>query len=109
MANQDGFYVQLGLLVRKARVDAKLTQQELSDALSISRTSLTNIEKGHQRLLVHTLVELGGALDIDPARLIPIQVPRTAKGQATQLPKVKAKKERDFMASILTRAGKRKL
>lgn len=108
MAAQDEFYVQLGLLIRKARVKAGLTQQELADALAISRTSLTNIEKGNQRLLVHVLIDIADSLGIKPVQLLPSSIARPLPGESARIPKVRAKKERDFLTSILTHARKRK-
>lgn len=39
--------------------------------MGLSRTSITNIELGKQRLLLDHLFALAGALDIEPAQFIP--------------------------------------
>lgn len=108
MAAQEDFYVQLGLLIRKARVKAGLTQQQLADALTISRTSLTNIEKGNQRLLVHVLMDVADSLGIKPIQLLPSSIARTRPGASAQIPTGRAKKESDFLTSVMNRANKRK-
>jgi transcriptional regulator with XRE-family HTH domain len=108
VAAQEDFYIQLGLLIRKARVKAGLTQQELADTLLISRTSLTNIEKGNQRLLVHVLIDIADSLGIKPILLLPSSSARTRPGASSQIPTGRAKKESDFLASVLNRANKRK-
>ncbi len=108
MAAQEDFYVQLGLLIRKARVDAHLTQQELADALFISRTSLTNIEKGNQRILVHTLMDIAHSVGIKPNKLLTDEIAITRSRAFAKMSGGRAKKETDFMNSILNRAKKRK-
>lgn len=108
VAAQEDFYVQLGVLIRKARVDAGLTQQELADALVISRTSLTNIEKGNQRILVHILIDIAHSLGIKPIKLLTDEITITRPGQYAKMSGGRAKKESDFMNSILNRSKKRK-
>lgn len=48
-----------------------MTQEALASKISLSRTSVINIEKGRQQLLVHTLVDIARALHVTPADLIP--------------------------------------
>ncbi len=108
VAAQEDFYVQLGLLIRKARVDAHLTQQELADDLFISRTSLTNIEKGNQRILVHTLIDIAQSLGIKPNKLLTDDIAITRSRAIAKVSGGRAKKESDFMNSVLNRAKKRK-
>lgn len=108
LAAREDFYVQLGLLIRKARVDAHLTQQDLADALFISRTSLTNIEKGNQRILVHTLIDIAQSVGIKPNKLLTDEVAITRSRAFAKMSSGRAKKESDFMNSILNRAKKRK-
>ncbi len=64
MNYQDEFYLELGSLVRKARLSLNLTQKQLADLLHLNRTSITNIEKGKQKILAHTLIELAERLEI---------------------------------------------
>jgi transcriptional regulator with XRE-family HTH domain len=73
MAERDPFYVALGARVRAQREKLRLTQADLADAVGISRTSLTNIESGRQRILVDQLAGLSRKLLISPAELIPIE------------------------------------
>ena len=65
------FYEELGRNINAARRGKNVTQQQLADAIGISRPSLTNIEKGNQKILIHTVFELAGALGIDVAVLLP--------------------------------------
>ena len=71
MATDKTFYIEVGRRIRQARKGIGLTQEALASLASLSRTSITNIEKGRQKLLLHTLADLASALHVDPAELIP--------------------------------------
>lgn len=64
------FYVTVGRQIAKAR-DGKMTQESLARKVSLTRTSIINIEKGRQQIQLHTLVEIARELDVPPAELIP--------------------------------------
>lgn len=70
----DPFYVELGARVRARREELRLTQAILADEIGISRTSLTNIECGRQRLLVEQLVSIAEKLSTTPSQLLPVKV-----------------------------------
>jgi transcriptional regulator with XRE-family HTH domain len=57
--------------VRTARERIGMTQTELAGRLGLSRTSITNIERGRQVVLVHQLLALSVALEISAADLLP--------------------------------------
>lgn len=63
----DAFHRAFGDAVRVARDRKGLTQDELAQAVGLTRTSITNIEAGRQRPLLtqaHTLAKvLGASLD----------------------------------------------
>jgi transcriptional regulator with XRE-family HTH domain len=69
MINPDKFYSDLGRRLRIARDDLGLTQQQVADQVGLVRASIANIERGRQRLLLHTFVDLCLALDITPAEI----------------------------------------
>ncbi len=71
MTEQQAFYTELGHRIREAREKSHLTQETLAKMVSLTRTSVTNIEKGRQQLLVHTLVEISKALQVSPESLLP--------------------------------------
>lgn len=54
---QTAFYKWLGEQIKKARKNANLTQEDLAKQLSLSRVSVANIEKGKQKIQIHTLIE----------------------------------------------------
>ncbi len=64
-------YASMGILIRQARERIGLTQEELALAISLSRTSVTNIENGNQKLLVYTLFGIADALNVRIMDLIP--------------------------------------
>jgi transcriptional regulator with XRE-family HTH domain len=65
------FYSEVGRRIRTERERRGMTQHALASHVSLTRTSLTNIETGKQRFLLHTLIALAAALQISPAALIP--------------------------------------
>lgn len=67
----EDFYTRLGARVREARDEKDITQESLGLMVSLSRTSITNIEKGRQKLLLHTFLDISSALQISPEHLLP--------------------------------------
>ena len=68
---EDRLYRLFGSRVRALREGKNVTQEELAKRVDLSRTSITNIEKGRQRVLLHQMVEIAQALDAEPAALMP--------------------------------------
>jgi transcriptional regulator with XRE-family HTH domain len=58
------FYATIGGRIAKARTGRQMTQEALAIKASLTRTSIINIEKGRQQILVHTLVDIAQALQI---------------------------------------------
>lgn len=67
----DPLYSRFGGLLRAARKDAGLTQQELAERVGLTRTSITNIESGAQHINLRQLYLLAAAVGLHPARLLP--------------------------------------
>jgi transcriptional regulator with XRE-family HTH domain len=67
----DQFYEQFGQRVRKARLELRLNQVELGHRVGLERSSISNIEKGRQRVQLHLLLEFAAALEVQPMELIP--------------------------------------
>lgn len=53
---------QVGLRVRAMREALGISQSDLAQRVGITRTSLTNIEAGRQRLLLHSVETFARAL-----------------------------------------------
>lgn len=64
-------YDAFGELVRKHRKRLRLTQEGLGQQIGLSRTSITNIEKGRQHVALHQIIELARALGIPADALLP--------------------------------------
>jgi transcriptional regulator with XRE-family HTH domain len=67
-------YQRLGQLVRHHRERLGQTQQQLAESVNLSRTSISNIESGRQRILVHQIFEFASALELPAEVLFPATV-----------------------------------
>jgi transcriptional regulator with XRE-family HTH domain len=48
-----------------------VTQEVLASQVGLTRSSITNIEAGRQRIQLHVFLEIAAALDVPPERLLP--------------------------------------
>jgi transcriptional regulator with XRE-family HTH domain len=64
-------YRELGQRLRAVRRERGYTQDQVATAVSLERTSITNIESGRQRLPIHTLYEYCDALGVEVAEVLP--------------------------------------
>jgi len=64
-------YLHVGREIANHRANAGLSQAELAAAIGLTRTSISNIEKGRQKMLVHTLIDIADRLRISTAALLP--------------------------------------
>src|SRR4051812_28522624 len=72
MASPKGpFYEQLGKRIAAFRHEQRLSQSRLAAAVQLTRTSITNIEKGRQIVAAHTLVQLAQTLGTSVSDLLP--------------------------------------
>jgi transcriptional regulator with XRE-family HTH domain len=67
----DGLYEQFGRHLRKARKTAGLTQEQVAERVKLTRTSITNIERGRQHIVLHQLFLLASAVGVSPQDLLP--------------------------------------
>ena len=79
---QKGFYKGVGEKLRSVRLGQKVTQEGLAKLVGLTRTSLTNIEKGRQKLLLHTFADLAAALRVPASELLPASQELPAKAPA---------------------------
>jgi transcriptional regulator with XRE-family HTH domain len=80
----DHFNEELGSRIRAAR-EGKMTQATLGSRVGLSRTAITNIECGRQRLLVDQLIDIAVALGVNPSSLLPAVKIRSAAEDHTVL------------------------
>jgi len=63
-------YRVVGERIRNERKRQNITQDELATEIGLTRTSITNVEKGRQKILLHTLVQIAAYLGTSPERLL---------------------------------------
>jgi transcriptional regulator with XRE-family HTH domain len=73
IVDQELLYKIVGEQIRKARLDAGLSQAELAKTSGHLRTSITTIEGGRQKPPLHVLYDLCGHLDIEPVSILPLR------------------------------------
>jgi len=76
------FYEAFGERVRSYRSAGGMTQEELAAKVGLSRTSITNIEKGNQQVLLHQLQIFSEALAVRVEQLLPER--RTMSSEAAE-------------------------
>lgn len=54
--------VSIGKIIKKLRVDKKMTQEELSEAVDISKNYLSKVERGLSRLNAETFLKMAEVL-----------------------------------------------
>jgi transcriptional regulator with XRE-family HTH domain len=102
MDDHRAFYAEVGVLIRKQRDELGLTQEALAALVSLTRTSVTNIEKGRQKMLLHTLVDLAAALRVEPAALLPKSLSASSSGKdLEELLKGRPRKTQEWIKSVI--------
>lgn len=64
-------YRQVGESIRGRRKEVGMTQSQLAAEAGVLRTSVTNIESGHQRAPLHLLFKICVALGVETSTMIP--------------------------------------
>jgi transcriptional regulator with XRE-family HTH domain len=110
MHDTNAFYEEVGRRVRDARTRRKpaLTQEELADRVGLTRTSITNLEKGRQKFLLHTLIDIAEALQVQPSSLLP-DVGSDRQKQLEQALKNRPKAEKEWIKSAVSAVQKEKV
>jgi transcriptional regulator with XRE-family HTH domain len=70
VAEPTNIYKLIGERIRDERQKKRLTQDELASRIGLKRASITNVEKGRQQLLVHTLLQIADSLGTAPERFL---------------------------------------
>lgn len=78
-------YKELGARLSRARQAAKITQEDLARAVGLSRTSITNIEKGRQPVQIHVLIRLADALGVSVGDLLPLRAAPSGPPNSSKL------------------------
>lgn len=75
MVDEDALYADVGRRIRRERELRGWTQDVLASKVTLTRSSISNLEAGRQKALLHSVVEIAYALGVPPSRLFPDQVP----------------------------------
>jgi DNA-binding XRE family transcriptional regulator len=99
------FYKEVGRRVREARKRANnMTQKALAMTVGLTRTSLTNIEKGRQKMLLHTFIDIATALGAEVCDLLPAKEKVLTDSQVDLLASL-APEERGFIERAIRVGG----
>jgi len=76
MISEERLYRSIGSKLRELREAsgygaARLTQAELAKQVGLERTSITNIEKGTQKVPLHVVYRLSEVFSVEPATFLP--------------------------------------
>lgn len=71
MTTAKSFYKVFGAMLSDARRKGQISQQKLASSLGLTRTSVTNIEKGRQPIQLHSLYVIAKALRVEVKELLP--------------------------------------
>ena len=105
MTDRTRFYAEIGARIRKQRERQGLTQQALASMVSLSRASLANIERGKQKTLLDTFVDLAAALQVAPGKLLN-DLQCSTEDLVIELMKDRPQSEREWVLSGVRTAGK---
>jgi transcriptional regulator with XRE-family HTH domain len=98
VTDEERFYLELGETFRRLRITQNLTQEDVARALGLSRTSVTNIEKGNQKILAFTLFAAADVFKVEPSELLHAQRAITQDMVADDVPH----KAKTWIESVLT-------
>lgn len=102
MGFDGGLYIALGGLVRSRRTRARMTQDELARRVGMTRTSITNIESGRQKVQLDTLYDIADALDVSPESLLPRREAVPTGTVEGSLPEDLTPEEREWAMRLLS-------
>ena len=95
----EDFYRLFGAVLKEHRQQAGLTQEELGNRVGMSRTSITNIERGRQHVSLHTAYELAAAVNKHPHDLLP--PPEALSSQSIQARKLQEMQLKEHNETLL--------
>jgi transcriptional regulator with XRE-family HTH domain len=100
----EGIYQEVGIRIQSARRKLNLTQAALAEKVSLSRTSIANIERGEQRFMLHCLCEFASALRVPVERLLPTNAGPVEERVEAAIGTIADKQAADFIKAGLLKA-----
>lgn len=64
-------YPEIGIRIRTRRKELEKTQDDIAKKIGLKRSSLANIERGNQRILIHQLYAIASELKVELNTLLP--------------------------------------
>lgn len=108
VSKPDPLYLQFGKLIRSHRIRHNLTQSAIAERIGLKRTSVTNIEKGRQKILLHQLFQLADALKVNPEHLLPsVARQENARMIEDKLPEGLREPEKDWVHRVVGSTAQR--
>lgn len=104
MIESQTFYAQLGICIKEAREERGLTQEALGNSVGLSRTSITNLERGKQKVLLHTFVNIANVLKVNPESLLP-KTQLSSDGELDQILKEHSTEEQIWIKAVIDAAS----
>lgn len=104
----EGLYRAVGRLVRMSRERAGLTQEDLAREVGLTRTSITNIERGRQKLVIHALFAIAQAVGAPAVSLLPPSLAQGSSSLEVSLADDLPAPEREWVKRILMPDGEAK-
>lgn len=94
------FYEEVGARLKARREKIRMRQAELAESIGLSRTSVTNIELGRQRLFLDQFAKICRSLEIAPSEIISESLSSDAKRQPLRSTSINSPLIREFLASV---------
>lgn len=69
--DEERLYRLVGDAVRRRRMETGMTQSRLAAEVGVTRTSVTNIETGHQKPPLHLLFKICAVLGVESKNIVP--------------------------------------
>lgn len=92
-------YAELGKRVLRERQRLGISQDALGKKVGLTRTSITNLERGKQRLMVDKLVLIASELSVPVSELLP--TPAKVGTLAEAVDGITDRKEKEFVMNVL--------
>lgn len=92
-------YKDLGARLRKLRIRAQMTQEELAQEIEVSTSFVGHIERGSRKASLETMVKIANAMEISLDYLLSGSLQQSVIGP---LPAQLSEKKRTAMKAILT-------
>jgi transcriptional regulator with XRE-family HTH domain len=105
MVDEAVFYIEVGKRISLKRQSCRLTQEALASAVGLTRTSITNIERGRQKLSVYALATIAETLRVDCRDLLP-DMSAASVVDIDQMIDEMSKEEGDFVRLLMRTVGK---